>query len=62
MEEIRGLKLAQRVHEIYPELRKQANPKLLLRNENRQEDLERAVVPEIRGQVPPAAAPDKIGG
>ncbi len=57
-EEIRNLKLTVRINEVIGELRKQANPKLLLRNETRQDDLEREVLPEIRGQ----AAPNRVGG
>jgi hypothetical protein len=62
-EEIRGLKLTQRIWEKMAEMRKAANPNLLLRNENRQEDVERAVREEISGTAAPPPQPaNKVGG
>src|SRR5262245_38984533 len=61
LKEIHDLKLALRINEAVPELRKQANPKLFLRNETRQDDFERQILPEIRGQSVPAPA-NKVGG
>lgn len=61
--EIRQFKLQQEITETVAKLRKQANPKLLLTNETRQDDLERAVLPEIRGQAMPALPNStKLGG
>lgn len=62
MQEIHDTKLAQRIWERMAELRKEANPKLLLRNETHQEDLERAVRQEISGNAPPPPAATKVGG
>ena len=60
--EMRDLKLSQRIPEVLTKLREQANPKLLLRNETRQDDLERAVLPEINGQGTRAPANNRPGG
>lgn len=63
-QEIHELKLQQLINEKVADMRKQANPKLLLRREaTRQDDLERAVLPDISGQpIPRTALPNKAGG
>lgn len=61
LREIHDLKLTVRVNERINELRAHANPNVLLRNERRQDDFEREVLSEIRGQNVPAAA-NKAGG
>lgn len=63
-QEIHEMKLQQMIDEKVADMRKQANPKLLLQQEViRQDDLLRAVLPEISGQpIPRTAQPNKIGG
>jgi hypothetical protein len=63
-QEIHELKLQQMINEKVAVLRKDANPKLLLQREvMRQDDLERAVLPEINSQpIPRTALPNKAGG
>jgi hypothetical protein len=56
--EIFNFKLNQRIEEARAELHKQANPRLLLQRQTRQQDLERDVVPEIGG----APRQQKAGG
>jgi parvulin-like peptidyl-prolyl isomerase len=56
--EIFNFKLNQRVEEVRAKLHGDANPKLLLQRQTRQEDLERDVIPEISG----APRPQKTGG
>jgi hypothetical protein len=58
--EIFNIKLNQRSLEAIGELRKAANPRLMIRGETRQEDLERSVLPEIRGSAAPTTP--KQGG
>ncbi|MCI0681952.1 MAG: hypothetical protein L0Y71_07600 [Gemmataceae bacterium] len=61
-QEIYDLKLQQTINEKVAKMREDASPKLLLQRELRQDDLERAVVPEISGQpVPRTALPNKAG-
>jgi len=62
--EIHEQKLAQRIYDKLAELRKEAHPNLLLRNENHQADPERTVAPEITGNAAPAQRPavPKVGG
>ena len=62
LEEIRNFKLAQKIPEVFADLRKHANPRMLLRPESRQEDLERAVLPEIGGARAPTVPSNKAGG
>ncbi len=57
--EMKDLKLTQQIPEYLAKLRKEANPRLLLRNEIRQEELERSVLPEISGQGTKAPATSK---
>jgi hypothetical protein len=52
-EEIFNIKLNQRSLEAIGELRRAANPRLMIQAETRQEDLERSVLPEIRGGAAP---------
>jgi len=51
--EIFDLKLSSRIPEYFAELRKKANPRLLLSRELRQDQLEREVLPEIGGGPQP---------
>lgn len=60
--EMKDLKLSQQIPELLAKLRKEANPKLLLRHETRQEELERTVLPEISGQGTRAPVTNKAGG
>ena len=63
-QEIHELKLQQMINEKIADMRKQANPKLMLQRERiRQDDLEREIVPEFTGQpMPRTALPNKAGG
>lgn len=52
-DEMFNLKLNQRIPEAIGELRKNANPRLMIRPEQRQEEIERAALTEIHGSAPP---------
>jgi hypothetical protein len=52
LREIEELKVNQKIMEAIQQMTRDANPKLLLRRETRQEDLESAVSQEIPGAVP----------
>lgn len=56
--ELAEVKLAQKIPEVFDGLRKQANPRILISPQVRQEDLERAVVRDI---APPGASAPKAG-
>ena len=58
--EIFDMKLNQAIPETVAKLRREANPRLLLRGEARQDEMERAIVPEITGRAAPTAAPPTV--
>lgn len=61
-QEIHEVKLQQLINQKVADMRTQAKPKALLKREIRQDDLERAVLPEISGQpIPRTALPNKAG-
>ncbi|MBX9680284.1 MAG: peptidylprolyl isomerase [Gemmataceae bacterium] len=60
--EIFELKLAQRIPEYFAELRKKANPQMLLSRELRQDQLEREVLPEIGAAPQPGGLKAGVAG
>jgi hypothetical protein len=58
--ELREIKLAQKIPEKFAELRQQANPRNMMSQQVRQEDLERSVLRDLApptGKTPPLAVP-----